>query len=215
MKKLIKEFDDFSLWEICDKQSLLQVSRLTIYVNYKHHLHQVHYPQEELQKLYIEDLKALPASHFYIILNNQDEIVGTIKSQKWDNCSELSIEKDFMVDLKYFFRNLSYSPREIYHVGRFVIDQEKIRKNKVLRQKRITILKLLMYYALLPVYNGDSNILFCECDEKLFSKLNLMGIYPKIIGCPKVYLGSKTLPIYCDKASIHEFISQNKHFDYV
>jgi len=76
-------------------------------------------------------------------------------------------------------------------------------------------MKLLMYYALLPVYQGNSNIFFCECDEKLYSKLNLLGIYPQIIGSPKVYLGSKTLPIYCNKSGISSFINQNKHLNHV
>jgi len=46
----------------------------------------------------------------------------------------------------------------------------------------LTILKLLMYYALISVYKEKSNIFLCECDYKLFSKLNFLGIYPQKLG---------------------------------
>ncbi len=215
MKRLVKVFDDFSIWKILEKEDLKQISELVMCVNYKHHLHQDYYPTNELQKLHCEDVEALTCSSFYAVFDEKMEIVGAVKSQKWDNVSVLTIERDFMVNLKYFIHSLANKPKDVYHIGRFAIDQDKIRKSHALRKKRVTIMKLLMYYALLPVYQGNSNIFFCECDEKLYSKLNLFGIYPHIIGSPKIYLGSKTLPIYCDKSGISNFINQNKQFNHV
>jgi hypothetical protein len=72
-----------------------------------------------------------------------------------------------------------------------------------------------MYYALLPVFNNRLNIFFCECDEKLFTKLNFLGLYPQIIGAPKDYTASKTIPNYCDYDGIKNFFYQNKSINRV
>ena len=215
MKDLIKNFDAFSVWRIVEKTELKKLSNLVIDVNYKHHLNQHSFPHEELNKIYLEDVTSLPDSRFYAIYDGKDEIIAAVKCQKWNYSTVLAIEKDFMVDLKYFIHGLNFEPWEVFHIGRFVIDQDKIRKNKDLSQKRLTILKLLMYYALLPVFENSSNIFFCECDEKLYSKLNLLGLYPKIIGSPKVYIGSKTIPIYCDHHGIEKFFYTSKNIEYV
>ena len=215
MKELVKDFDSFSIWQITGSKELKALSRLVIEVNYKHHLNQSFYPDKELEKIYFEDNHALPHSTFYSIYDQYDEMIAAIKCQKWNSSNVLAIEKDFNINLKYFVQSLNFQPSEIFHIGRFVIDQEKICKNKPLREKRLTILKLLMYHALLPIYKNDSNIFFCECDEKLFSKLNFLGLYPQIIGSPKEYLGSTTLPIYCDYSGVKEFFIINKHINYV
>lgn len=215
MKDLVKNFDAFSVWRIIGKTELKKLSSLVIDVNYKHHLNQHYFPQEELKKIYLEDVASLPDSRFYAIYDGKGEIIAAVKCQKWNYSTVLAIEKDFMVDLKYFIHGLNFEPREVFHIGRFVIDQDKIRKNKDLNQKRLSILKLLMHYALLPVFENSSNIFFCECDEKLYSKLNFLGLYPKIIGSPKVYLGSKTIPIYCDHHGIEKFFYTSKNTEYV
>ena len=215
MKNLIMDYDAFSIWRIIGKSELKKLSRLVIDVNYKHHLNQLTFSNDEFEKIYQEDVTALPDSRFYAIYDRTGEIVAAVKCQKWNYSSALAIEKDFNVDLEYFIKGLNFEPREVFHIGRFVIDQDNIRRNKDLQQKRLTILKLLMYYALLPVYRNRSNIFFCECDEKLFSKLNFMGLYPKIIGYSKEYIGSRTIPIYCDYIGIEKFFQIIKITEYV
>ncbi len=215
MKELVKDCDVFSLWKITGKTELEKLSKLVIEVNYKHHLNQKCYPSQEFEKIYQEDIQALPDSSFFAVYDDKNEIFASIKCQKWRNSTMLAIEKDFTIDLKYLIHGLNFQPREVFHIGRFVIDQEKIRKNTKLRQRRLIILKLLMYYALRPVFNNESNIFFCECDEKLFTKLNFLGLYPQVIGSSKEYLGSQTIPIYCDHHGIKEFFNLNKSISYV
>jgi hypothetical protein len=215
MKNLVMNYDAFSVWRIIGKTELKKLSHLVVDVNYKHHLNQLSFPHEEFEKIYHEDVCALPDSRFYAIYNKMGDIIAAVKCQRWNHLTLLPIEKDFTVDLKSFIKGLNFEPHEVFHIGRFVIDQDIIRRNKDLQQKRLTILKLLMYHALLPVFKNSSNIFFCECDEKLFSKLNIMGLYPKIIGSPKVYIGSKTIPIYCDYSGINKFFQTNKITEYV
>jgi len=176
MKNLITDYDAFSIWRIIGKTELKKLSRLVIDVNYKHHLDQHSFSHEEFESIYQEDVTALPDSQFYGIYDRRGEIIAAVKCQKWNYSTVLPIEKDFTVELKYFIKSLNFEPREVFHIGRFVIDQDNIRRNKDLQQKRLTILKLLMYHALLPVFKNSSNIFFCECDEKLYSKLNFMGL---------------------------------------
>jgi hypothetical protein len=215
MKELVKNFNTFSVCKITGKMELEKLSKLVISVNYKHHLNQHFYPHNEFKKIYQEDIKALGDSVFYAIYDDKDEIFASVKCQKWNHVAVLAIEKDFNVDLRYFIHGLGFQPREVFHIGRFVIDQDKIRKSKSLRQNRLHILKLLMYFAMLPVYSNKSNIFFCECDEKLFTKLNFLGLFPQIIGEPIEYMGSKTIPIYCDYNGIKNFFNQNKNINHV
>ena len=215
MKNLIKDYDAFSIWRIMSKTELKKLSRLVIDVNYKHHLNQLSFSHEEFEKIYQEDVTALSDSIFYGIYDRKDEIIAAVKCQKWNYSAVLPIERDFSVDIKYFIQGLNFEPREVFHIGRFVIDQDNIRRNRDLQQKRLTILKLLMYHALLPVFENSSNIFFCECDEKLYTKLNFMGLFPKIIGSPKEYIGSKTIPIYCDYPGFNKFFHTNKIAEYV
>ena len=162
-----------------------------------------------------EDIDSLSNSTFYVVYDNEKQIIGTIKTQKWNQITSLSIEKDFGVNLKKLIQSLPFKPKEIYHIGRFAIDQNKVRENFKLQQNRLTILKLLMHFALLPVCSEKSNIFLCECDYKLFSKLEIMGIHPQKLGVPKMYLGSKTLPIICNHSGIKDFFNQNKNLNHV
>lgn len=145
-------YDAFSVWRIIGKTELKKLSQLVIDVNYKHHLNQFSSPYEEFEKIYQEDVCALPDSEFYAIYNRMGDIVAAVKCQRWNHSTVLPIEKDFTVDLKSFIEGLNFEPQEVFHIGRFVIDQDIIRRNKDLQQKRLTILKLLMYHALLPVF---------------------------------------------------------------
>jgi len=215
MRNLICAYNDFSLWEIKERNELPYLDQFVLKVYYYHHLKQNYYPQDELSMMIQEDNDSLMNSSFFVAYDNSRRIIGTIKLQKWDGENELSIEKDFKVDLKKIIRSLPLKPRQIYHIGRFAIDQNLIRRDPGLTQNRLKILKSLMYYALFPVFEKKSNIFLCECDEKLLTKLKFLGIYPQVIGPPKVHLGSKTLPIYCNHDGIKEFIKQNDCLSYV
>lgn len=210
MCKIITKFDSFTLMQIQNQQELLPVAQFILNIYYKHHGNLNSYSTKELDDMVREDSNTLKNSFFYIIQDEYGEIVGTIKSQKWDRKSTLCIQKDFNVDLSQFVNSLSYWPKEIFHIGRFAIDQNRIRQNNKLRSQRITILKLLMYQALQPVAEDPSNIFFCECDEKLYSKLHYMGLFTERIGETKFCMGSNTVPIYCNNEGMLQFINLNQ-----
>lgn len=208
--RLLKNFEAFTLTQIKHEEELWPITKFILNVYYKHHKNPMSYPQYEFDNMLKEDCNTLQNSFFYVIRDEYGEIVGTIKSQKWDRKSTLCIQKDFNVNLQTFVNGLSHCPNEIFHIGRFAIDQDIIRKNNKLRSQRITILKILMYHALLPIVKNPSNIFFCECDEKLYSKLNYMGLFPEKIGATKFCMGSNTVPVYCNNEGIIQFFNQNQ-----
>lgn len=214
MKKLLKSYKDFSLWQVKDEKELFKIDHFVLNVYYKHHLKQ-EYPKHELQKMIFEDTETMHSSMFYVIYDNKGEIVGTIKSQTWDKKAVLSMEKDFNVDIKYLISSLPDKPKEIIHVGRFAINQEKIRSSNALKRNRISIMKMLLLHALLPVNKCNTNMALCECDEKLNFGLKTLGINTEILGEAKVHLGSTTIPICSYHSGIKNFINENKHLCYV
>lgn len=215
MKKLLFKNENFSLYQITGENELNKIVKFVLSVNYRYHLNQ-DFPLEELRTLLRQDMLSLNHSVFYVIYDNVGGIVGTIKSQKWDKKIKLCVEKDFDIDLQHLIKILPDQPEEVFHIGRFAIDQERIRKDVALRKNRITIFKMLLIHALSPVCQGDgSKIALCECDEKLYLGLQRLGLDVKPIGTSKVYMGSNTVPLYSNNMGIQSFMNKNYHLCYV
>lgn len=170
---------------------------------------------DELRKAVNEDFQYLPDSHCYAIYSSSQKLIGYIRALKWNNCDVLPIVKDFNVDLSSFISGLRPSPDEVWHIGRFVIDQEEIRHDEKLMNKRITILKLLLFCAFTHIANAENGIALAECDSKLYTKLKLLGIDSTVIGKSQMYFGSETIPIYNTSRGVRNFVESNKSICYV
>ncbi len=215
MKKMLIQNEDFSLWQVTAAEELKEIIRFVLSVNYKHHLEE-NFPVEELEVLFSEDLKGVNDSVYYVIYDSAGEMVGTIKSQRWDSKVRLCIEKDFDIDLHSLVKSQSVEPQDVFHIGRFAIDQEKFAENRALKRYRIAFLKMLLLQALKPVCQGNGfKLVLCECDEKLYVGLKRMGMNVKPIGESKVYMGSRTIPVYSNNLGIQSFVQQNNHLCYV
>jgi hypothetical protein len=196
------------------KENLSDVSRFILRVNHQVHLNSNIINYSDLVKTKELDLKSFSSSLFYAIKNRRNEIVGTIKAQKWDGISPLPIEEDFDIRIDDIVGNLSYVPTEVWHIGRFAIDQEKIKNDLDLRNSRVTILKLLLTNAFQHICTNQTNIAIAESDEKLFNKLKLLGINSTQIGESKMYLGSETVPICNTAKGVEKFVKDHKHLCY-
>jgi hypothetical protein len=157
----------------------------------------------------------MPDSHCYGIYNTNHRLIGFIRALKWNSSDQLPMMKDFNVDLGRLISGLSPLPDEVWHIGRFVIDQQEIRHDEKLMHKRITILKLLLFCAFDHIAKAKNGIALAECDAKLFNKLKLMGIDSKIIGESQMYFGSETIPIYNTTSGVKDFVEANKNICYV
>ncbi|MCZ4694073.1 hypothetical protein DWB61_02775 [Ancylomarina euxinus] len=208
MDILLNDFQDFSLW-LVSHDHLNEVSSFILRVNHQVHLNSNIINYSDLLKTRKLDLDSYSSSFFYAIKNRKHEIVGTIKAQKWDGNSRLPIEDDFDVKVVDVLNELSYTPHEVWHIGRFAIDQQRIKTDPFLRKNRVVILKLLMVNALQHIYANLTNILIAECDKKLFDKLRLMEIYSSQIGDSKFYLGSETVPMFNTAIGVKKFVEQH------
>jgi len=209
MDTLLNDFQNFSLWLI-SKENLQKVSSFILRVNNQVHMNSNIIIYKDFVKTREIDNDSFSTSHFYAIKNRKHEIVGTIKAQKWDRQSPLPIEHDFNIKVADIVSNLNCYPNEIWHIGRFAIDQEKVKKDQFLRKNRLTLLKLLLANAFQHIYTNPSNIALAECDKKLFEKLKLLQINSTPIGESKTYLGSETVPIYNTSSGVEK----NKHLCY-
>ncbi|WP_421920378.1 hypothetical protein [Marinifilum sp.] len=210
MDTLLCDFGNYSLW-LVSEENLVKISNFIVKVNQEFHLKTNTINYYELIKTITLDLESYSSSHFYAIKNRNHEIIGSIKAQKWDGITKLPIEEDFKIDLKEVLQSLPFTPSEVWHIGRFAIDQKKIISDPYLRKFRITYLKMLLANSFQHISKKPDNIAIAECDKKLFEKLKLMGIQSAALKESKYYLGSETLPILNTGMGVNQFVNDNKN----
>ena len=213
MDKLLNDFKNYSL-HLLSKDNVPSLSRFILRVNNQVHMGTNTIIYKDLPKTIDVDKDSYSTSFFYVVKNKKNEIIGSIKAQRWDRKSKLPIEDDFDIKIDEVVNNMNYNPYEIWHIGRFAIDQQMIRKDPDLCKHRITILKLLLVNAFQHICTHRNNIALAECDKKLFDKLKLMQINSSQIGESKTYLGSETVPIFNTANGVHEFVKINQHLTY-
>lgn len=210
MDILLNDFGDFSLC-LVSKENIPRISSFIIRVNREYHLQSNTLNYEELQNTIEVDKASHPNSYFYAIKNRRNELIGSIKAEKWNYTSKLPIEEDFNINIRDILNQLPYIPTEIWHIGRFAIDQQKLKADPKLRKYRLTFLKLLLANAFQHINQNSKNIALAECDRKLFEKLKLLQIHSRALGESKMYLGSETLPIINTAQGVKKFVNSNKN----
>lgn len=99
------------------KANLSELARFIVCENISHHNAQ--YNEEkiasEINSVYAEDLSLFDSSVFYVVENQMNTIVGSLKITAWNNKVVLPIEKLFSINLKYLpgiskKKHLSYWP---------------------------------------------------------------------------------------------------------
>lgn len=137
-------------------------------------------------------------SIFFIARDENNNIIGTIRSLLWDNSTQLPIETIFGVNLRAYFRG--YDKFKLWHIGRFAIEK---------RINSISLLKDLILKAISPIVKRKSLGAVSECDEKLLRVLNILGIESRIIAPAKEYLGSNTIPVFFSYETLCKFYVRN------
>ena len=178
-------------------------------------MNQSKFPYDEFLKALKDDMHYSEYSNSYAIYNRKNRLIGVIRAMEWNWKDRLPIELDFNVNMSDFLSHLSEFPSKVWHIGRFAIDQKEMISDQCLKSRRITILKLLLYCAFKHVADDNGSIAIAECDYKLFEKLRLLKICSEILGEPKTYLGSLTVPIYNTSVGVKEFVESNKELCYV
>lgn len=176
-----------------------KLAEFIIKENYSHH-HQTNvFSDQKTKAVYEEEIYYRKNSLVFALQDSQDTLIGTIRALKWNYCDLLPLEKIFSIHpFQVIEKNFE---GEIWHIGKFAI-----RKNEGLLP-----LKKLMALAIGSVCEKEKNIAFAECDSKLLKTLYLMGIEPVIIGTPKYYLGSETVPVLLVYDNLIKFYHKHEY----
>lgn len=181
MKNLNYYFEKLELFQ------LSELSKFIINENFNHHCCgdlPVSY-NNDLKAIYTEEKKYFNSSSIFVARELFGEIQGTIRILKWNYKDILPIQKIFNINP---LETLSSDEKQlpIWHIGRFAI------KKGI---KDLNLFKKLMVYAISPICESKTGIVFAECDSKLLRIINLLGIKTCVIGNSINYLGSETIPV--------------------
>lgn len=156
---------------------------------------------EEINDLAKEDLEFFDSSIYYVLRNKKDhKIYGSIKLTYWDKTTILPIQRLFGVSIPCI--NFLHDRTKVWHIGRFAISHK-------IPAGRITILKKLLFNAFYPLNRLGDGLLLAECDKKLTSTLESLGVHSLQLGNSLSYLGSETLPICIKSSWLDGFIASN------
>lgn len=185
------------------KRQLLEFTKFVAREYYNHNFQNeqnTELIQREIDSMYDEDVKQFPYSLYYAA-KSHNKIIGTIKVTQWNGKDTLPIQKLFDINVK---KEKVFGKGSVWHVGRFAT-------SSISTQQDIFLFKKLMVYAIRPICNDISGVMFAECDTKLLRVMTFLGIKTTILGKAIEYLHSETLPIYITSQGLMPFLSKNIH----
>lgn len=203
MSRYITNYENLSLWQISEEE-LSELSKFVIEENYKHHQPQMS-SDRNFEAEFLSVLKEEKAFyHYSSIIVAKDEyhnMVGAIRVTSWDN-------NPHTIPLSRLFGNqlvdipqLMSKHKHVWHIGRFAI------KKGVSDNGRL--FKLLMLYAISPIFRHTNGVILAEADERLLRVMQAMRIKATPLAAGKEYIGSVTLPILIPKEGLNEFLLNN------
>lgn len=200
MDQLISTYNRYTIWQL-SVDSLHRLAKFVVLQNYAHHAEGIcNNFQREVEAVYKEELQYYERSRILIIKTIDNQIIGSIRLMNWDRVQLLPLQGYF--NLPSFVNMLPQSDN-IWHIGRFAISAEA-------GSSGLTLFKLLLLYAMMPVYESDNDLVLAECDNKLLRTMRLMGVQVQSMGDSMRYLGSETTPVYATRDGLANFFSKNR-----
>lgn len=203
MDKFITSYDNITLWQVT-RASLPSIARFVVEENYKHHKGEaikVSDSSSEYTSILREEESFFDYSSIIVAKNNSGSIVGAIRVTNWNN-------NPHTLPLIKIFGNKIVSPKKLiesyhhlWHIGRFAIRREYGNTGK--------LFKLLMLYAISPIFQHSQGVLLAEADEKLLRVMKALKIDVQPLSKGKEYIGSMTIPIMVTKEGLTEFMLRN------
>ena len=200
MNRLISTYGGYAIWQL-SVHSLYQLAEFVVYQNHEHHTRRIGDNfQSEVLAVYKEELQYYERSQTLIATTVDGQIIGSIRLMNWDREQPLPMQTYF--NLPSFKKTLPFSTN-IWHIGRLAVSTKA-------GGSRLTLFKLLLLYAMRPIYESDNDIALAECDNKLLRIMRLMGIQVQSIGESMEYLGSGTTPVYATRDGLANFFNKNR-----
>ena len=203
MEQLVFHNSSYKIWR-SDIESLKELSSFVVVENVKHHNGQEHAEQinTEIDAIYQEELTYAKNSIIYIVKDNSQKIIGSIRVFKWNRKDELPIQKIFGINpLQVVHHENKYS---YWHIGRFAIDS-------FAGIPTMQLFKQLMVLAIQHIIKDTFSYMIAETDIKLLRIVNALGIKTTRLGISKVYLNSETIPICSSKKGLTDFYHRHDH----
>lgn len=189
---------------VLNQSDLEQLARFVVEENFSHHDEKTSDIQSIMNKeiKYIHDEELRFSNSKVLIAKNYDnEIIGSIRTLRWNHRDILPIEKMFSINLKDLINTNHY---EIWHIGRFAIKKDP-------DEMGIRLFKTLMAHAINDVCKNSKAIAIAECDTKLLRTLKLLGIEAIAITTSIHYLGSETVPVILAYPGLKNFLDKHRH----
>lgn len=182
------------------KDQLYNLVKFVVDQNYNRHPQNANiaHKSEEIEMLFNEEKSIFHDAYYTVAFNNNDEIVGSIRTMEWRVNGTLPIEKIFNIKILDFV-DKEMRPA-IWHIGRFALKKG---------YSNIELFKTMIFNAIEPICQDIHSVAFAECDIKLMRTLKKMGIDTEVIAEPVVYLGSTTVPIRMTGKTLSNYYFQN------
>jgi len=202
MKYIRNINEKFAFYQV-EEQDIFNSVEFSILVNYYNYSLDIETVEFEYDIIanYRKELDLFEKSYYYAVLCEKD-IVGTIRTVKWDKGMTLPMEEIYGLSIDNI---VGFCHKEVWHIGRFAID----RKARYALSNRM--LKMLLMYAIAPVCQRQASIVLAECDIRLLKIINKLGIKTMTLAFPVDYLGSETVPILSNKNDLMPFYIQNEN----
>ena len=193
MKPCLKlsHFKNWDVYLLSSPHDLLELSLFIIRQKFSQHLDQ---NLEIVNEIYQEETKYFPNSFIFVLLNQEKQIVASIRIMKWDQKVEIPMQRDFILKNSDLLKQ-NYI---FWHIGRFAVD-------KKLRGDYFTIFKYLMGIASCFISMDSKGCMLAEIDSRLFHTMNKMGIKLTELSDPVYFLGSECIAAYTLKDSIMDY----------
>lgn len=185
------------------KKDLYKIAEFVVKQNYIHHVGEYDKNiQQQIGEVYDEEYEYIRNSELFIAKDNKENIIGCIRTLKWNYIDSLPIEKIFNIDLKELIDK--FSNPTFWHIGRFAINSKSNISN-------LTLFKQLMTFAIKPICSAPNNYFIAECDSKLLYIMELLGMKTQRLSEGIFYLGSETIPVYSNRDGLIDFYNKHKY----
>lgn len=199
MDRHLTNYGKLSLWE-ASRSTLPEIAQLVIDENYKHHQGGVRRDARYLREcaeVWIEELQIFDLSSTIVARDAEGDIVGAIRISHWNDSPERRpMQRLFGEDIVNPTR-LMASHQHLWHVGRFAIRQKCSDKGM--------LFKLLMLYAITPIFRYSQGVLLAEADAKLLRVMCALRIDAQPLATGREYIGSLTVPIMVTREGLAPF----------
>ncbi len=209
--RLVEVYKGMYLYKIGSKN--IESFSNFVYEKYVYHYHKKYNwnPEESVQKeMNKADANQYENSVYYGFRDAEGNFLGTMKVGKKGN-EELSIEKDFNIQLDELITKLDFSVGNVWHLGRLAIASEILKRDFPLVSSKEVIQNLLLH-SLSHIAKNDDDIMLAESDVLIHKIFDELGLHMEIIGEKKYFLGSPTYPVMLTAKTIQNWLANHMAF---